>query len=54
MHAVQDVLNQGGVTALFGRGLSTRLLANGLQSIVFTVIWKYLSHKEREKENTSS
>ena len=30
---------------LFGRGLSTRILANGLQSMVFTVVWRYLHDK---------
>lgn len=30
---------------LFGRGLSTRILANGLQSMLFTVVWRYLHDK---------
>ncbi len=43
---LNDVLSHGGVAALFSRGLSTRLLANGLQSILFTVIWKLYSHRK--------
>lgn len=30
---------------LFGRGLRTRILTNGLQSILFTVVWRYLHDK---------
>jgi len=28
--------------SLFGRGLKTKLLANGLQGIMFSVLWKYI------------
>lgn len=30
---------------LMGRGLTTRILANGLQSMLFTVVWRYLHEK---------
>ncbi len=34
------VLRDGGIwRLLFGRGLPTRILANGLQNFVFTIIW---------------
>jgi hypothetical protein len=39
--AVTKVLSEGGVTALFGRGLATRFLTNGLQGMLFSVLWKY-------------
>lgn len=36
------IILQDGVTALFLRGLGTRIVANGLQSIIFTVVWRFL------------
>lgn len=39
--AVAKVLSEGGPTALFGRGLATRFLTNGLQGMLFSVLWKY-------------
>ncbi len=40
MRTLDRLLKDGGMLGLlFGRGLSTRILANGLQSIVFTIIW---------------
>lgn len=46
---IRKVLAEGGVKGLFGRGLLTRILANGIQSMLFTVIWKYLSTTVRFK-----
>lgn len=37
------VISDGGILSLFFRGLDSRILCNGLQSIVFTVVWKYLT-----------
>ena len=39
---VADIARKDGASAFFTRGLSTRILANGLQSIVFTVVWRTL------------
>lgn len=39
---IQIILAADGWPGLFGRGLSTRIMTNGLQSILFTVIWKGL------------
>ena len=39
---VRHVLDEGGVKGLLGRGLLTRVASNGVQSIVFTVLWKVL------------
>jgi Mitochondrial carrier protein len=36
---------ESGLKGLFGRGLLTRILTNGLQSMLFTVIWKFMSRK---------
>jgi hypothetical protein len=33
----------------FGRGLQTRILANSLQSIIFTVVWRGLAERWSQK-----
>ena len=43
MDAARIVIRQDGVQGLFCRGLTTRLVSNGFQSMVFTVVWRYLS-----------
>ena len=43
--AVKYVIEKDGVMGLFGRGLKTRLLANGLQGLLFSVLWR--SFEER-------
>lgn len=43
--AVKDIVAKDGVIGLFGRGLRTRILANGMQGIMFSVLWKYFEKK---------
>ncbi|CAD8088385.1 unnamed protein product [Paramecium sonneborni] len=38
--AVNLVLEKDGVKGLFGRGLKTRILTNGLQGLLFSILWK--------------
>ncbi|KAJ3085656.1 hypothetical protein HK100_008966, partial [Physocladia obscura] len=38
--AIAEVVAKDGVVGLFGRGLKTRILTNGLQGIMFSVLWK--------------
>jgi hypothetical protein len=38
---VQRVLAESGVKGLFFRGLETKILANGLQGILFSILWKH-------------
>ncbi|GAA6004741.1 hypothetical protein JCM10207_000999 [Rhodosporidiobolus poonsookiae] len=38
--AATHILRTEGARGLFGRGLKTRLLANGLQGLLFSVLWK--------------
>lgn len=42
---IRMVLAADGWKGLFGRGLRTRIFANALQSIVFTVIWRGLAER---------
>jgi hypothetical protein len=43
--AAQNVIAKDGVLGLFGRGLKTRIIANGMQSVMFSITWKYLEEK---------
>jgi len=38
---VQRVLKESGIKGLMFRGLETKILANGLQGILFSVMWKH-------------
>ena len=40
---VDEIVMKDGVIGLFGRGLKIRLMTNGLQGIMFSVLWKYFS-----------
>jgi hypothetical protein len=37
---VRSVIASDGVMGLFGRGLKTKILANGLQGLLFSVLWR--------------
>ncbi|KAG6843909.1 hypothetical protein H0H87_011719 [Tephrocybe sp. NHM501043] len=39
--AARAVIATDGVKGLFGRGLKTRILTNGLQGLMFSVLWKF-------------
>lgn len=47
--AVQIVFAADGLKGLFGRGLLTRIIANGIQSMLFTVIWGALKERYNQK-----
>lgn len=55
---VRKILAESGLKGLFGRGLKGRLLTNGLQSIMFTIIWKLMTrdrkNMQREKSTLST
>jgi len=37
---VKNVISESGVSGLMFRGLETKILANGLQGILFSILWK--------------
>ena len=39
--AIKGILKEDGLQGLFGRGLQTRLITNGLQGMLFSVVWKF-------------
>lgn len=44
-NTIKQIVNENGITSLFGRGLKTKLLSNGVQGIMFSVLWKYIDEK---------
>lgn len=47
--SVKQVIQKDGIMGLFGRGLKTRILGNGLQGIMFTIVYKGIEKKLNEK-----
>jgi len=47
---INDIVlsKNGGMKELFTRGLIIRLFANGIQGIMFNVIWKYYNNKNKK------
>ena len=46
---MKHVIEKDGVMGLFGRGLKTRLIANGMQGLMFSVLWKYFMELQEKK-----
>ena len=42
LDVVQRIVHEDGLAGLFGRGLMTKLVANGLQGLMFSVLWKLI------------
>jgi hypothetical protein len=40
VEAARLVVLEDGISGLFGRGLKTRILCNGLQGLLFSILWK--------------
>jgi hypothetical protein len=51
---IRMVLAADGWRGLFGRGLRTRIIANALQSVVFTIIWRGLAERWGNTRSDSS
>ena len=49
VQAVTNVVRSDGVLGLLGRGLKTKILANGFQSVCFSVLWKYIDETFMKK-----
>ena len=43
--AISYVLQEDGFKGLLTRGLKTRIFANGLQSVIFTILWKTIEER---------
>eukprot|EP01052_Picozoa_sp_SAG31_P040550 SAG31_NODE_5898_length_2267_cov_1.315959_2_plen_129_part_00 len=51
--AAAHVIKKDGLVGLFTRGLQTRLLANGVQGMMFTVLWKHFEEKLTANDETA-
>ena len=49
----QEIVAKEGYLGLFGRGLKTKILANGLQGLMFTVLWRIGQDMWNKSEVTS-
>jgi hypothetical protein len=52
--AARQVIRQDGRLGLFGRGLKTRIIANGLQGIIFSILWKLFLKIWEDKTGTDA
>ena len=44
------MVKEDGVAGLLGRGLQTKIVANGLQGLMFSVLWKLIDEKFFKKD----
>jgi len=51
VNAVKMVYEKDGVIGLFGRGLKTRILVNGLQGLLFSVLWKIIDEQMQKRHD---
>ncbi len=43
--AVKQIVEKDGIVSLFGRGLKTKIISNGLQGALFSILWKFIQKK---------
>jgi len=48
--AIEEVVKKDGVQGLLFRGLKTKLLTNGVQGVIFSIAWRYISFLLEEEE----
>jgi hypothetical protein len=52
--ALKRVIAEDGIMGLMGRGLKTKIIANGLQGLMFSVLWKYIDDTFFKKPKKST
>ena len=45
---INEIIKKQGINSLLFRGLKTRILSNGMQGMMFTVLWKYFMDIEKK------
>lgn len=45
INSIKEIIQKDGALSLFGRGLSTKILSNGFQGALFSVLWKLIESK---------
>ncbi|KAF4653373.1 hypothetical protein FOZ61_009019 [Perkinsus olseni] len=51
--AYKMIIDKDGVAGLFGRGLKTRIITNGMQGMFFSVAWKAIQERLDRRAKTS-
>jgi hypothetical protein len=49
--AFNEIINKDGYKGLFLRGLSTKLMTNGIQGVIFSIAWRYFEYRLSLKNN---
>lgn len=49
LKSAQEIIKKEGLIGLFGRGLKTRILTNGLQGLLFSILWKFFQETLAKK-----
>lgn len=49
--ALKRVLKEDGIGGLMGRGLQTKIISNGMQGLMFSVLWKYIDDQFFKKDD---
>jgi hypothetical protein len=47
--SAQEIVKAEGLIGLFGRGLKTRILTNGMQGLLFSILWKFFQETLSKK-----
>jgi hypothetical protein len=42
---LRRVIKEDGIGGLMGRGLQTKIITNGMQGLMFSVLWKLIDEK---------
>lgn len=50
LDSIKRVVDKDGLAGLFGRGLKTRIITNGMQGIMFTIFWRLIEEKLSSRE----
>ena len=45
VECLRRVIKEDGIGGLMGRGLQTKIIANGMQGLMFSVLWKLIDEK---------
>ena len=48
---LRRVIKEDGIGGLMGRGLQTKIIANGMQGLMFSVLWKLIDEKMFKKDD---
>lgn len=50
INAIKEIIKNDGIYSLLGRGLKTKIISNGIQGAIFSVLWKMIEKKLSNNE----